>query len=623
MSRYQRLSEAARARADARAELVRACREYTRAAGLSESAGMKRFAAEYNAGRIEVTASVRAALDSVSAGSLRNWTLALKIQGVAALAGEYGKHRKGAGCIDSIPELRDFCLGMLTEYPHCTAKHIMRGIKARFAKSKWPSQRTLQRWLQRWKEENEQLYSAVSNPDAWRSRYLAAAGDAAAKVLRPNHYWEYDSTPGDVLLADGKRHTVLGVIDIYTRRVKLQVERTSSAAGICSLTRRALLDFGVPEHAITDNGSDYVSKQMVRVFLSLDIEHIRAPHFSPERKPFIERVFGTFSHDLVELLAGYAGHSVAQRKDIEARKSFAQRLMQKGESVDLSRLSVEQFQQFCDQWCDAVYAHDSHGGLNGKTPWQVATEWDGPLTRIEDERALDVLLLPAPSYDGWRDVTKKGIRIDNGHYNHAALGGLEGQRVQCLLDDHDVGYVYVFDAEGEFVCRAMAPEIAGVSRAEIAAARKAKQNQVLNEQKAELRRIAKEVDVQDIVREIMESRVREAGKLSHLPQQSTTHSTPALEQAGIAAKAQDAPPLQSEANAQAREQLGETKVHQLPETPRQRWNRWASLDTSLAQGAVVSEADQEFYRMYRMTAEWEAWSQMMGWQPESSQAAAQ
>ena len=33
----------------------------------------------------------------------------------------------------------------------------------------------------------------------------------------------------------------------------------------------------------------------------------------------------TFSHDLVELLDGYIGHDVAARKDIEARRSFAQR----------------------------------------------------------------------------------------------------------------------------------------------------------------------------------------------------------------------------------------------------------------------------------------------------------
>jgi len=618
LSRFQQLPPTARVRAEARAALVQACREYTLAAGLSPSAGRRRFATAYNAGRIEVEASVRAALDTVSAGSLRNWDRALDTQGLERLAGKQGRHRAGTGSIDGCPALRDFVLGMLTEYPHATAKQVLRGIEARFAADKQPSQRAVQRWVKAWKAAHAQLHCAVANPDKWRSRYQAAAGDAGEAVIRLNQVWEYDSTPGDVLLADGVRHAVLGVIDIYTRRLKLHVARTSSAAGICSLTRRALMDWGVPEAAKTDNGADYVSKQMQRVFLGLGVEHVRAPHFSPERKPFIERAFRTFSHDLVELLAGYSGHSVAQRKDIEARRSYAERLMQTGETVDLSRLGVEQFQKFCDQWCECVYHHDAHGGLGGKTPWQLAAEWPHPVVRLrpEDERALDVLLLPAPTNDGWRTVGKKGLPIGTVHYNSPKLGGLEGQRVQALLDEADAGVAYVFDEDGKFIDRAVAPEIVGVSRAEIAAQRKARQKKVIDAQKAELQRIARETGVRDIVREILEHRAQEAGRLARLPQASVPHSTPALEEAARAARVQDAPPLNSEANAAARQQLLEgPKVHQLQETPRQRWNRWVAVDSALGLGAPVGDADREYHRTYRMTAEWASWRDLMGWAP--------
>ncbi len=624
LSRYQRLSTEGKARADARAELVRMCQVYARTAEISSTKARKAFAIAYNAGRIEVASSVRAVLDTVSAGSLRNWELALEKEGLAGLAGEYGTHRKGTGTIDSIPELREFVVGMLTEFPHCSAQHVAQGIATRFAKEKRPSLRALQRWIRAWKEDNEQVFCALKNPDNWRSQYKSAAGSASEHIVRLNQVWEYDSTPGDVMLNDGKRHVVIGVIDVYSRRVQLHVERSSCSAGICAVTRKALLAWGVPEIAKTDNGSDYVSKQMVRVYQGLGIYHERAPHFTPEKKPFIERVFRTFSHGLLELLPGFVGHNVTERKDIEARKSFAQRLCHKGETVDLSYLSVEEFQKFCDTWADSVYQHNPHEGLGGKTPWERTSEWTGPINRLADERALDVLLLPAPGDDGWRDVAKKAVKACGGHYNHALLGGLEGSRVRVMLDESDAGYVYVFDEAGEYVCRAEDPDLTGTSRAEIAARRREHQKKLIAEQKAELKAAAKRANVKDIAKEILNHRAEEAGKLSRLPQQSTPYTTDALDQAGIAARSTDAPPAQSEANAAARAQLDHTAVvHHLPETPRQRWNRWAAIDAALLRGDAVSEGDKDFYKLWRQTAEWASWRDLMEWTSGDVDAVAQ
>ena len=624
LSKYQRLSSEAKARADARAELVRMCQVYARTAGISSTQARKRLATKYNAGRIEVEASVRAVLDSVSAGGLRNWELTLENNGLAALAGEYGAHRKGSGSIDSMPELREFVLGMLTEYPHCSATAVFEGIKARFAPGKRPSKRTLQRWIKAWKEDNEQVFCALKNPDNWRSQYKSAAGSASEHITRLNQLWEYDSTPGDVMLNDGKRHVVIGVIDVYSRRVQLHVERSSCSAGICAVTRKALLAWGVPETAKTDNGSDYVSKQMVRVYQGLGIYHERAPHFTPEKKPFIERVFRTFSHGLLELLPGFVGHNVTERKDIEARKSFAQRLCQKGETINLSYLSVTEFQNYCDTWADAVYQHDRHDGLGGKTPWERASEWTGPINKLADERALDVLLLPAPGDNGWRDVAKKAVKACGGHYNHQLLGGLEGSRVRVMLDESDAGYVYVFDEAGIFICRAEDPDLTGTSRAEIAARRREHQKRLIAEQKAELKAAAKKANVKDIAKEILNHRAEEAGKLHRLPQLSTPYTTDALDQAGIAARVDDAPPAKTEANAAARAQLEHTAVvHHLPETPRQRWKRWAAIDAALLRGDAVSEVDKDFYKLWRQTADWASWRDLMEWTSGETDAVAQ
>jgi transposase InsO family protein len=348
--------------------------------------------------------SAAAPRPTVSSRSIENWEASLAKRGLAALAGQYGA-RKGQGAIDRNEDLRTLILGMLVDFPDIEVGRVMRAIRARLPQEEHPSFRNLQRWIAAWKKANEQLFAAVTNPDAWRSRYKAAGGAASASIARLNQRWEMDGTKGDLRLADGARHTITSCIDVYSRRIKLHVSRTASSAAVASCLRRAILDWGVPEQLGTDNGSDFVSDHMKRVVAGLGIAHDIAPPYTPEHKPFVERAFGTFCRDLVPLLNGFTGHNVADAQAIRSRQSFAQRMMREGgEKIEL-RMTAAELQHFCDQWTDTVYARDPHSGLNGETPFQRAAAWAHPVRRIENERALDVLLLPAPD-GGIRTITK-------------------------------------------------------------------------------------------------------------------------------------------------------------------------------------------------------------------------
>ena len=410
LAAFVHLGDRRQREAEARAIIVKACDAYIADEGITKKRGRELFAAAYAKGEIPAEEWVRELIPSFCANSIENWRKLLENEGLARLAGNYGQHRKGTGKIDSDPEMKAFVLGMLHDHPHTGADKVIKGMRARFKDRELPSFRTVQRWLKEWKEDNAQLFAAVTNPDAWRSKYKAAGGNASERIVRLNQRWEFDSTKADLLLADGYRHVIVGVIDVYSRRMKLLVSRTSAAAAVSSLTRRALLDWGPCEEAGTDNGSDYISQHMRRVFLGLGIVHDIAPPFTPEHKPFIERHFGTFNHDMMELLDGFIGHNVAERKDIEARRSFAQRLMKTGETVEI-RMTAEELQDFCDQWTDNIHAHNPHSGLNGRTPFEVAAAYTGQVARISDERALDVLLAEAPGNGGIRTVTKKGKDI--------------------------------------------------------------------------------------------------------------------------------------------------------------------------------------------------------------------
>lgn len=603
------LAGEARARMDAKVAILNALGAYLKVAGLTGKTGLIAFVAAYNAEKITLPDGVRERHPSITDSTIYRWRGAVDQFGIAALGGRYG-NRTGTSRIDTDTDLPAFIAAMITDHPHVSCKLIMRGIRVRFDKTRHPSYRGLQRWVRAWKDDNAQLLARITNPDQWRSQYMAADGSASAGVVSLNQVWEADSTPADLLLADGKRHAIIGVIDIYTRRLKLHVSRTSKATAITALLRRCLMDWGVPETLKTDNGADYISHHVVRVCKGLGIEQSVCPPFTPEAKPHIERAFGTFCRDLVELAPGYIGHSVADRKDIEARRSFADRLMGRGEESAALGMTPEELQAFCDQWTDQVYAHDPHGGLAQNTPFQMAAEWTGEVQRVADERALDVLLAEAPG-EGWRQVGKKGIRVAGGSFTHANLAGHEGRQVRVLFDEADAGHIYVFSEDGEFIAKAFCPELTGVSRKEVAHARKAKQKKIMSAGVKELKQQAREVGTPNIVTEILTSRAL-ADNVVPLPRPTTAHSTPALEAAAEAARSDDGPapmPVTDEEAAQRRRFLARfeaAKNEPKEESSEDRYRHWGEIDQQIKNGQEVGKAEADFHTTYPMTVEYKA-----------------
>ena len=102
----------------------------------------------------------------------------------------------------------------------------------------------------------------------------------------------------------------------------LHVARTSPSTAVCTALRRTILAWGVPNVVRCDNGKEFISHHTRTALTDLGIEQKTAPPFQPERKPFIKRALGTFSHDLLELLPGFCGHDVSDRQAIRSQRSF-------------------------------------------------------------------------------------------------------------------------------------------------------------------------------------------------------------------------------------------------------------------------------------------------------------
>lgn len=544
------LSPNAQARMDARLAVVRAFEAYSKASGLPVHQARIAFSLGYNDGSIEVPASVRTEIPSTSDSSIERWQQLLRREGITALAGAYG-NRAGSGRIDRQPALAEFAQAMLVQYPHARATHVMRAMQARFGgdgpgpRAVLPSMRSLERWMADWRHAHAEVAMALANPDAWKNRHMVAFGSASEGITALNQLWELDSSPADVMLLDG-RHSLIGGIDVGCRWPRLVVAKTSKATAVAALIRRMLLDLGVPERVKTDNGADYTSNHVRRVFAGLspdgsDIQEL-CPPFQPWHKPHIERFFGTFTRDLVELLAGFIGHNVAERSAIEARKSFADRLMTRGEVVEINMTAAD-LQAFCDRWIDDVYMHRPHDGL-GITPFEAAARQVGERRRIDDEHVLDILLAEAPGNNGRRAVGKKGIRLDEAHFIAPELEAWVGREVLVRYDAirHDLGTIHVFDADtGRFVCLAQAPERTGIDRRDVAVKAKSLQTKRVQDERRALKAAARKVGTDQIVDEILRDRAAAAGKLTALPGRVVPHSAAGVSAAAAAAAAATAP----------------------------------------------------------------------------------
>ncbi|MGO1071923.1 hypothetical protein [Lysobacter sp. CA199] len=57
-----------------------------------------------------------------------------------------------------------------------------------------------QRWLKKWKTDNAETFLALTNPDAWKNRHMAAFGSLTDGITRACQLWQLDSTPADLQL---------------------------------------------------------------------------------------------------------------------------------------------------------------------------------------------------------------------------------------------------------------------------------------------------------------------------------------------------------------------------------------------------------------------------------------
>nr|WP_281416925.1 transposase [Geoanaerobacter pelophilus] len=621
--------------AAAKLEIIKACTRYINDCGLAKIEGQNSFAHEYALGRIDVAPWVRSEIRQFHPQTLRDWIKTEYELGSMGLVDMYG-NRKDQSKIETFsPDgktqpMVDILVALVLKHPRIREKkanEALRGILLERGIHDAPlvSDKSVMRFLNKWKSQNRDQYEIACNPDNYKNNRQPAFGSRSEGITGPNQLWEIDATPADLLLTDGQRYKIIGVTDVGTARLKYYVNVTEKARDNAWAIRNCILDWGVPCHGtlVTDNGSPYIGGHFTRILHDLDIDHHVCKPFSGDEKPHIERSFRTFSHDLIELTPGYCGHSVADRKEIESRKSFAQRLMKPDEVIEVS-VSAAQLQQFIDRWT-AAYHNSKHERL-GKTPNQALAEWPHAIHRISDERALDMLMAEAVRRGNrLPTIGKKGIRVNGGVYIHPALGIHVGKKCRAFQDPADLGriIVHLMNEHGvwEFLCIAEDPNRTGISMAEVARVTRALHTQHKKEiarLNREAKKAIKGVDIVDAVLTYREQEnAQEQGNVTYFPRPSVEYSTPGLQAAADARAALDGTlkpvtpaltPDQQAMKDRIRSELKAkptTNIRNLEtESARAKYKRMKGLRDVLTIGGTISEDEYKSLVIYEQSNEY-------------------
>lgn len=573
---FQQMPEQRQKEAMARYTLLQLCDGFALAAGFTRPRHARRskkadqaFAIAYNTGKIKVPAEVAEVMGQTTSGStVRRIAEAYDRYGLPGLACGYHNPKRGQTTLS--PEQQEMVIDAMCLNPSTSNTNIHRMLQGKFGRD-IPSATAIGRFREGWISKNADLWMYYTNPDEYKSKKRLAFGSTSERVERLNQLWEADSTPADLMLVDG-RHTLIGVIDVYSRRLRLFVSKTSKSTAIVALLRHCFIEWGIAEVLKIDNGKDYRSARVNLVLESLDIEAEYCTPFSGDEKPHIERAFRTFLHGLVEMMPGYIGHNVTERQAIRARRSFAERVMQKGGDPVEVNLTSEQLQKMCNEWTTFVYQHDPHSGIDGRKPIDMVRNWPQPIRRVSDLRVLDMLLLPAPKDGGLGTITKKGVRIDNRYYQSRDFAGHVGERVFVLLDPADMGtaYIYLYGNDGErtFLCVAIDPQWYDIDRAKFSVSAKNHSDKIMKEGSKELRKRAKKESIRDAYQDYMDFRKSEVANLLEFPVKAEELTTPMLTQAARAVEALDlVNDRQAEMSANLRDSGVAIDIPAVPEPP--------------------------------------------------------
>lgn len=383
-----------------------------------------------------------------------------------------------------------------------------------------PSRRTLARHIAKLQASKPALIASIQNPDEFNSRHRLALGRADASVSYAHQVWEIDTTKADVLTHEGRR-SIIGIVDVFSRRARYLVVPSESAQSVRRALITTIIAWGVmPEVLRTDQGSGFINASIKSALPPLGIHLDPCPPGSPEKKPHVERLFGTFTRERATMLAGFIGHNVA---DAQALRAKARK--ESGRAVIVPEMSETELQAVIDAWIDGVYHQRRHSTL-GMTPMQRWMTSPRPAAAAPDE---GILKLALSAFVGSAVVGKRGVQWKGGRYWTAELAAFVGRPVAVRRDEEDLGALFIFDEDSHYIGTAIDAARSGLSEQAFAMEARRQQDEYMKAAKADFRKKSSRFKYEDARDQLLRRDAEAAGKLTALPVPTRDRATPLLE----------------------------------------------------------------------------------------------
>ncbi len=275
---------------------------------------------------------------------------------------------------------------------------MMHRLENKFGANGLPSYSHFTRWLNGYLAREQEPLTAIVLPSFWRSNFSCKAGCSSTNAVYAGQLWEWDGTPADVMLKDG-RHEIIAAMDVFSRDVVCEIERHASAITTAKLMMNGMLRWGKPAEIRSDRGLTFIANHIRSACELLDIDLNILPAYAPDQKPHIESFFGSMGKMLFEAMTWYVGHDPKQRRRIEEYSKFNQVFYhRKGEKISCDATS-DDLRQVVGNWLEKIYRvedhrfADAHLGRSGNILERLSGS-PRRAPRISDPDALEVLLSP-------------------------------------------------------------------------------------------------------------------------------------------------------------------------------------------------------------------------------------
>lgn len=329
----------------------------------------------------------------VSRATLDRWIRAWRAGGFDALVPEA---RRVAPRTEA--QVLDLAAALKREKPERTAAQVRRVVVAHLG---WaPSERTLQRLFER--------LELRTRPDG---RAPQAFGRFQAS--QPNDRWVTDALHGPKVA--GRNTYLFAVLDDYSRLlVGYRWGYREDTLRLEAALRTALSKHGAPSVLYCDNGSPFVSGQLVYACARLGIRIVHSRPGKPQGRGKIERVFGTVRGQFLAEIApaGGAGSTVADTDELNSKFTA---------------------------WVETVYHRQVHSETGQPPLARFASGWpegNGP-RRPSPEQLRQAFLWTVT-----RQVTKTATVSLLGNA-YAVDPALVGRKVELAFDPADLSHLEV------------------------------------------------------------------------------------------------------------------------------------------------------------------------------------